>query len=101
LHQEAQCLQGIRSHKEQRRAEVKENKTYTDGMAECFELAVKVFEEMSDAYDILHQVSRHQIDMTGTSSKDYSEHLAIISVLQERFESAYWITLDHLKRSQR
>jgi hypothetical protein len=80
---------------------VKETKTYADGMADCFEMAIKVMEEMSDAYDILHQVSRHQIDMTGSSSKDYSEHLAIISVLQERFESAYWITLDHLKRSQR
>jgi len=39
--------------------------------------------------------------MTGSSPKDYSEHLAIISVLQERFESAYWITLDHQKRGQR
>ena len=85
----------------QRREEVKETKTYTDGMADCFELAIKVLDEMSEAYDTLNQVSRHQVDMTGNSPKDYSEHLAIISVLQERFESAYWITLDHRKRSQR
>jgi hypothetical protein len=80
---------------------MKENKTYTDGMADCFQLALGVLEDMSEAYDTLNQVSRHQVDMTGTSPKDYSEHLAIISVLQERFESAYWITLDHQKRSQR
>jgi hypothetical protein len=80
---------------------VKENKTYTDGMADCFQLALGVLEDMSEAYDTMNQVSRHQVDMTGTSPKDYSEHLAIISVLQERFESAYWITLDHLKRGQR
>ena len=80
---------------------MKENKTYADGMADCFEMAIKVMEEMSDAYDILHQVSRHQMDMTGSTPSDYSEQLAIISVLQERFESVYWITLDHLKRSQR
>jgi hypothetical protein len=80
---------------------MKENKTYTDGMADCFQLALGVLEDMSEAYDTLNQVSRHQVDMTGTSPKDYSEHLAIISVLQERFESAYWITLDHLKRSPR
>ena len=80
---------------------MKENKTYNDGMADCFELAIKVLDEMSDVYDTLNQVSRHQVDMTGSSPKDYSEHLAIISVLQERFESSYWITLDHLKRSPR
>jgi hypothetical protein len=80
---------------------VKENKTYTDGMADCFQLALGVLEDMSEAYDTMNQVSRHQVDMTGTSPKDYSEHLAVISVLQERFESAYWITLDHQKRSQR
>ena len=70
-------------------------------MADCFQLALGVLEDMAEAYDTLNQVSRHQVDMTGTSPKDYSEHLAIISVLQERFESAYWITLDHQKRSQR
>jgi hypothetical protein len=80
---------------------MKENKTYTDGMADCFQLALGVLEDMSEAYDTMNQVSRHQVDMTGTSPKDYSEHLAIISVLQERFESSYWITLDHLKRSPR
>jgi hypothetical protein len=80
---------------------MKENKTYTDGMADCFQLALGVLEDMSEAYDTLNQVSRHQVDMTGTSPKDYSEHLAIISVLQERFESSYWITLDHQKRSPR
>jgi hypothetical protein len=80
---------------------VKENKTYTDGMADCFQLALGVLEDMSEAYDTMNQVSRHQVDMTGSSPKDYSEHLAIISVLQERFESAYWITLDHQKRGQR
>ena len=80
---------------------MKETKTYTDGMADCFQLALGVLEDMSEAYDTLNQVSRHQVDMTGTSPKDYSEHLAIISVLQERFESAYWITLDHQKRSPR
>jgi hypothetical protein len=80
---------------------MKENKTYTDGMADCFQLALGVLEDMSEAYDTLNQVSRHQVDMTGSSPKDYSEHLAIISVLQERFESSYWITLDHLKRSPR
>ena len=101
MHQKPQCLQGVRSHKEQKRAKVKETKTYTDGMADCFQLALGVLEDMAEAYDTLNQVSRHQVDMTGTSPKDYSEHLAIISVLQERFESAYWITLDHQKRSQR
>ena len=80
---------------------MKETKTYTDGMADCFQLALGVLEDMSEAYDTMNQVSRHQVDMTGTSPKDYSEHLAVISVLQERFESAYWITLDHLKRGQR
>jgi hypothetical protein len=80
---------------------VKETKTYADGMADCFQLAIGVLEDMSEAYDTMNQVSRHQVDMTGTSPKDYSEHLAVISVLQERFESAYWITLDHLKRGQR
>jgi hypothetical protein len=80
---------------------VKENKTYSDGMADCFQLTLGVLEDMSEAYDTMNQVSRHQVDMTGISPKDYSEHLAIISVLQERFESAYWITLDHLKRGQR
>ena len=80
---------------------MKETKTYADGMADCFELATKVLDEMSDVYDTLNQVSRHQVDMTGSTPSDYSEQLAIISVLQERFESVYWITLDHLKRSQR
>ena len=80
---------------------MKETKTYADGMADCFQLAIGVLEDMSEAYDTMNQVSRHQVDMTGTSPKDYSEHLAVISVLQERFESAYWITLDHLKRGQR
>jgi hypothetical protein len=70
-------------------------------MADCFELATKVLDEMSDVYDTLNQVSRHQVDMTGSTPSDYSEQLAIIAVLQERFESVYWITLDHLKRSQR
>ena len=77
---------------------MKETKTYADGMADCFELVTKVTDEMSDAYGVLHQVSRHQVDMTGSNPKDYSEHLAIISVLQERFESVYWFMLDQRKK---
>ena len=76
---------------------MKENKTYTDGMADCFEMALKVMDQMSDAYDVLQQVSEIQSGMGQVQSKDYSEQVAMITILQSRLESQYWEALDARK----
>lgn len=77
---------------------MKEDKSYTDGMADVFELTLKVFDEMTDAYEILQQVSAHQSDMTHGSPRNYTEHIALIAVLQTRFENRYWDAIDERKR---
>lgn len=77
---------------------MKEKKTYTDGMADVLELTLKTFDEMSEAYQILQQVSAHQSDMTHGSPRNYTEHIALIAVLQTRFENRYWDAMDERKR---
>lgn len=77
---------------------MKEKKSYTDGMADVFELTLKVFDEMSDAYDLLQQVADHQASILGHTQPNYTEQLALIAVLQTRFENRYWDSIDERKR---
>ena len=76
---------------------MKEKKTYNDGMADTYELALKVMDQMSDAYDVLQQVSEIQSGMGQAQSKDYSEQIAMITILQSRLESQYCEALDARK----
>lgn len=77
---------------------MKEKKSYTDGMADVFELTLKVFDELSDAYDLMQQVADHQASILVHPQRNYTEQLAIIAVLQTRFENRYWDAIDERKR---